>query len=59
VWQYAAPVSVTNMDPAQVRAGGDLLIISPNIDFAPGFFVEPNGKLSVISSNPAALIPNP
>ena len=60
IFTCAATNSITTSDPASVTtASGDLLMISPTVIFGPGFFVEPAGKLSVISTDPTAEIQNP
>ncbi|MFC1681367.1 hypothetical protein ACFL1S_06245 [Pseudomonadota bacterium] len=35
-----------------VNGPGDLLLISPTVTLNPGFAVEPDGKLTVISADP-------
>ena len=56
----AATNSITTDIPANAtNSAGDLLMISPTVIFGPGFYVGPDGKLSVISTNPTAQITGP
>lgn len=51
----AASNSVTTVVPAGATATGDLLVIAPRVTFGPGFHVELNGRLTVISTDPSAI----
>ncbi len=54
----AATNSITVIAPAAVDAGGDLLMISPAVNFQQ-FSVDRTGKIKVISQDPTAPIPSP
>ena len=53
----AATDSITTTAPAGVTGSGDLRMISPHVEFAPTFYVDPGAKLGVISADPTAQIP--
>ena len=52
--------SITTDIPANVtNFAGELLMISPTVIFGPGFYVGPDVKFSVISTDPTAQITGP
>ncbi|MFC1680442.1 FG-GAP repeat domain-containing protein, partial [Pseudomonadota bacterium] len=56
----AVTEKITTIVAASVQMpDGYLHFIAPTVEFGPGFFVEPGGRLSVISADPIAEIQNP
>ena len=58
----AATQSITLQPPASLQAGGNLILIAPEVVFDPqtmAIYVQIGGVIEIISTDPTALIPNP